>query len=58
MKKLNISGYGDNLTINDIRIGDLSPLEHTKIEQKLGGHNYSPLDDVIVSHVKDSSTLI
>jgi len=58
LKKLNISGYGDNLTINDIRIGDLSPLEHTKIEQKLGGHNYSPLDDVIVSHVKDSSTLI
>ena len=25
MEKLNITGYGDDLTINDIRIGDLSP---------------------------------
>ena len=58
MKKLQISGYGDNLTINNTRIGDLSPAEHTAIEEKLGGHNYSPLENVIVSHVKDSSTLI
>jgi len=58
MKDLNISGYGDNLTINDCRIGDLTPQEHQNIELKLGGQNYSPLEDVIVSHVKDSSTLI
>ena len=25
---LNIHGFGDNLTINNIRIGDLSPDEH------------------------------
>ena len=58
MKKLYIKGYGDDLTIINIRIGDLSPSEHTKIEEKLGGHNYSPLEDAVVSHVKDSSTLI
>ena len=58
MKKLMINGYGDDLTINNIRIGDLTPAEHTEIEQKLGGQNYSPLEDVVVSHVKDSSTLI
>ena len=58
MSKLTITGYGDDLTINDTRIGDLTPLEHTKIEEKLGGKNYSPLENVVVSHVKDSSTLI
>jgi len=55
---LKISGYGDNLTINNINIGSLSPLEHEKIEKKHGGNNYSPLENVVVSHVKDSSTLI
>jgi acetylornithine/succinyldiaminopimelate/putrescine aminotransferase len=39
-KRLNIHGYGDNLTINDIRIGDLSPLEHEKIEIDKGGKNF------------------
>ena len=58
MKKLHIEGYGDNLTVDNIRIGDLSPKEHSDIENKLGGKNYSPLENVIVSHVKDSSTLI
>ena len=58
MKQLSINGYGDNLKINDVRIGDLSPSDHQKIEEKLGGHNYSPLKNVVVSHVKDSSTLI
>ena len=58
MKKLQISGYGDDLQINDCRIGDLTPQEHQDIELKFGGQNYSPLEDVIVSHVKDSSTLI
>ena len=37
-----ISGYGDNLTVNGTRIGDLSPMEHEKIELKKGGQNYSP----------------
>jgi len=58
LSKLTITGYGDDLTINDTRIGDLTPLEHTQIEEKLGGKNYSPLENVVVSHVKDSSTLI
>jgi ornithine--oxo-acid transaminase len=53
-----IHGYGDNLTVNNIRIGDLSPSEHEKIEKEKGGQNYSPLENVVVSHVKDSSTLI
>ena len=55
---LNIHGFGDNLTINNIRIGDLSPGEHEKIELEKGGNNYNPLEDVVVSHVQDSSTLI
>ena len=58
MKKTIINGYGDNLEINGIRIGDLSPSEHEKIEFENGAKNYKPLEDVVVSHVKDSSTLI
>ena len=30
---VNIEGYGDDLTVNNIRIGDLSPAEHEKIER-------------------------
>ena len=55
---LNINGYGDEMTVNGVRIGDLSPKEHEQIENEKGGQNYSPLEDVVVSHVKDSSTLI
>ena len=33
MQKLSITGYGDDLTVNDIRIGDLSPTEHEDIEK-------------------------
>jgi len=58
MLELNINGYGDDLTVNDVRIGDLSPSEHEKIELDKGGQNYSPLENVVVSKVKDSSTLI
>ena len=58
MSELNIQGYGDDLTINGIRIGDLSPSDHEKIELQKGGMNYSPLENVVVSHVQDSSTLI
>ena len=58
MLELNINGYGDDLTVNDLRIGDLSPSEHEKIELDKGGQNYSPLENVVVSKVKDSSTLI
>jgi len=53
-----IEGYGDNLTVNGVSIGDLSPSEHEKIEKEKGGQNYSPLENVVVSHVKDESTLI
>ncbi len=53
-----IKGYGDELTVNNIRIGDLSPQEHENIEKEKGGQNYKPLENVVVSHVKDSSTLI
>ena len=35
---LNIHGFGDNLTINNIRIGDLSPSEHEKIDVDKGGN--------------------
>ena len=47
-----IDGYGDSLTVNGIAIGDLSPIEHEKIELEKGGQNYSPLEGVVVSHVK------
>ena len=53
-----IDGYADNLTVDGVRIGDLSPADHEKIEKQKGGQNYSPLENVVVSHVKDSSTLI
>ena len=58
MSNLNITGYGDDLTINGVRIGDLSPQDHENIEKEKGGQNYKPLENVVVSHVKDSSTLI
>ncbi len=58
MSNLTIQGYGDNLTINKVRLGDLSPSDHEKIEKEKGGRNYKPLENVVVSHVQDSSTLI
>ena len=58
MNNLSITGYGDDLTINGIRIGDLTPKQHENIEKEKGANNYSPLENVVVSHVKDSSTLI
>mgnify|MGYP001307145276 CR=1 FL=1 len=58
MANISITGYGDDLTINGVRLGDLTPAQHESIEKKKGGNNYSPLEDVVVSHVKDSSTLI
>ena len=58
MNSLTINGYGDDLTVNGIRIGDLTPAEHESIELEKGGQNYSPLENVVVSKVKDSSTLI
>ena len=58
MPSMNITGYGDDLSVNGIRIGDLSPAAHEAIEKEKGGRNYSPLQNVVVSHVKDSSTLI
>ncbi|MBC8214152.1 MAG: ornithine--oxo-acid transaminase [Candidatus Marinimicrobia bacterium] len=58
MSELKITGYGDDLTINGTRLGDLSPADHENIEKEKGGRNYSPLENVVVSHVQDSSTLI
>ena len=58
MNKSPNTGYGDNLTVFGTRIGDLSPKEHEEIEMNKGGFNYQPLENVVVSHVKDSSTLI
>ena len=55
---LNIKGFGDDLSVNNTRIGDLSPNDHEKIELEKGGNNYKPLENVVVSHVQDSSTLI
>ena len=37
---LNIQGPGDLLSINNIRIGDISPSEYEKIETYKGGNNY------------------
>ena len=53
MSKLSIAGYGDELTVNGIRIGDLSPADHEAIENDKGGRNYEPLEDVVVSHVRN-----
>ena len=58
MNDIQINGYGDDLKINGIKLGNLSPKEHEEIELEKGGQNYSPLKNVVVSHVKDSSTLI
>jgi len=56
--ELKINGYGDDLTVDGVRLGDLSPADHENIEKQKGGRNYAPLEDVVVSHVHDSSTLI
>ena len=58
MSKVSISGYGDGLTVNGVCIGDLSVAEHESIEKQKGGQNYAPLENVVISKVKDSSTLI
>ena len=58
MTSVIISGYGDDLTVDGTRIGDLTPSQHEIIEKTKGGQNYSPLEDVVVSEVKNSSTLI
>ena len=58
MTSVIISGYGDDLTVDGIRIGDLTPSQHEIIEKSKGGQNYSPLENVVVSEVKNSSTLI
>lgn len=58
MSSVSINGFGDDLCINDVRIGDLTPHDHEKIEKEKGGQNYAPLENVVISKVKDSSTLI
>jgi len=58
MNSIEIHGYGDDLTVNGVRIGDLTPNDHESIEKDMGGQNYSPLENVVVSKVKDSSTLL
>ena len=58
MAEVLINGYGDDLSVDGIKIGDLTPHEHEKIEKEKGGQNYSPLENVVISKVKDSSTLI
>ena len=58
MAEVLIDGYGDDLSVDGIKIGDLTPHEHEKIEIEKGGQNYSPLENVVISKVKDSSTLI
>ena len=58
MSSVSINGFGDDLSINGVRIGDLTPDDHEKIEKEKGGQNYAPLENVVISKVKDSSTLI
>ena len=52
MSDISITGYGDELTVNGIKIGDLSPKDHESIEKEKGGMNYQPLENVVVSHVR------
>ena len=58
MSSVSINGFGDDLCINGVKIGDLTPDDHEKIEKEKGGQNYAPLENVVISKVKDSSTLI
>ena len=58
MSSVLIDGFGDNLSVDGVKIGDLTPHDHEKIEKEKGGQNYSPLENVVISKVKDSSTLI
>ena len=58
MDSINIIGYGDDLSVNGIRIGDLTPDDHEQIEKEKGGQNYAPLENIVISKVKDSSTLM
>ena len=58
MSSVSINGFGDDLCINGVRIGDLTPDDHENIEKEKGGQNYAPLENVVISKVKDSSTLI
>ena len=44
MAEVLINGYGDDLSVDGIKIGDLTPYEHEKIEKEKGGQNYSPLE--------------
>ena len=39
MNSVSISGYGDGLSVNGIRIGDLTPDDHEQIEKEKGGQN-------------------
>ena len=34
MSELKITGYGDDLTVNEMRLGDLSPQDHENIEKE------------------------
>lgn len=55
---LKIDGYGSDLSINGVCIGDLSTAQHQAIEDQLGTPNYHSLEGVIVSHAESASTLM
>ena len=40
MSELIIDGYGDDLTVNGVRIGDLTPLDHENIELNILNFNF------------------
>ena len=49
MSKLKITGYGDELTINNVRLGDLSPQDHENIEkERVRGKKYREKNDIFV----------
>ena len=54
MPQLSITGYGDNLKINNYRLGDLSPLDHEKIEQEKKVQQIST--DTILDNKKESKS--
>ena len=48
MSGVSINGFGDDLCINGVRIGDLTPNDHERIEKEKGGQNYAPLENVVI----------
>ena len=51
MNQINIDGYGDDLSINGVRIGDLSPSDHEKLSMKKEAKIIKPLLKMSLFHM-------